>query len=106
MRHALLLWVGIGGLVLGIWPLWHILKRLGRLVARRAQPPWGLTRYISTVATGAFLTGVGVGSLGLWLALGAFDDVGKKSHVAEVQCIELGPGKLRLYYVPIDKQGH
>jgi hypothetical protein len=106
MRHALLLWVGIGGLVLGIWPLWNVLKRFGRVIARRSQAPWGLTRYISTVATGAFLTGVGVGALGLWMALGAFDDVGKKTHVAEVQCIELQPGKLRVYYVPLDKEGH
>src|SRR5579859_3169617 len=105
MRHAALLFVGIGGLVLGIWPLIHVCRRFGRMVLRRDQLPWGMTRYISTVATGAFLTGVGTASLGLWMALASFGDVGHKTQVAEIQCIELGPGKLRVYYVAIDKDG-
>jgi hypothetical protein len=106
MRHALLLWVGIGGLVLGVWPLIHVCRRLGRALFRRPQPSWGTTRYLTTVVTGAFLTGVGTASLGLWLALASFGDVGRKTHVAEIQCIEMAPGKLRVYYVPLDKEGH
>jgi hypothetical protein len=105
MRHAALLFVGIGGLVLGIWPLIHVCRRMGRMVLRRPQHSWGMTRYISTIATGAFLTGVGTASLGLWMALASFGDVGHKTQVAEIQCIELGPGKLRLYYVAFDKDG-
>jgi hypothetical protein len=105
MRHALLLLTGVGGLLLGVWPLLHVCRRLGRAVFRRQQKPWGLTRYLTTVATGAFLTGVGTASLGLWLALSAFGDVGHKTEVAEIQCIELGPGKLRVYYVPLDGDG-
>ncbi len=105
MRHAALLFVGAGGLLLGIWPLLHVLRRLGRGVLRRPQLPWGMTRYLTTVATGAFLTGVGTASLGLWMALASFGDVGHKTQVAEIQCIELGPGKLRVFYVPVDKEG-
>jgi len=105
MRHAALLFVGIGGLVLGIWPLIHVLRRLGRVVLRRPQSSWGMTRYLSTVATAAFLTGVGTASLGLWMALASFGDVGHKTHIAEIQCIEMAPGRLRVYYVPLDKEG-
>jgi hypothetical protein len=106
MRHALLLLVGIGGLCLGIWPLLAVIKRLGRAALRRPQRSWGMTRYLTTVATGAFLTGVGVASLGLWMALAAFGEVGKKTHVAEIQAIEMGPSKLRVFYVPVDGKGH
>jgi hypothetical protein len=105
MRHTILLWIGLGGLVLGIWPLWHTTKRLGRAAFRRPQQPWGVSRYLFSVATGAFLVGVGAASLGLWMALGAFGDVRHKTHVAEIQCIELAPQKLRVYYVPLDESG-
>jgi hypothetical protein len=105
MRHSLLLLTGVGGLLLGVWPLLHVCRRLGRALIRRQQKPWGLTRYLTTVATGAFLTGVGTASLGLWLALSSFGDVGHKTEIAEIQCIELQPGKLRVYYVPLDAEG-
>src|SRR2546423_15070986 len=98
MRHAALLFVGIGGLVLGIWPLIHVCRRLGRMVLRRPQSSWGMTRYITTVATAAFLVGVGSATLGLWMAPAPFGAVGHKTHLAEAQAIEPGPGKLGAYY--------
>jgi hypothetical protein len=106
LRHPLLLWIGAGGLVLGVWSLWHLLKRLGRATFRRPQKPWGVGRYLFTLTTGAFLFGVGAASLGLWMAIGAFGDVRHKTHVAEIQAIELGPSKLRVYLVPLDSEGH
>ncbi len=105
MRHTLLLWVGAGGLVLGLWPLWSLVKRFGRALLRRPQTPWGLTRYLFTLTLGVFFAGIGVASLGLWAALHAFGEVRKKTLAAEIQCIELAPQKLRVYLVPIDGEG-
>jgi hypothetical protein len=51
------------------------------------------------------LCSLGIAALGLWAALANYLDLSKKTHIAEVQCIELGPSKLRLFYVPIDGKG-
>jgi hypothetical protein len=97
--------LGIGGIVLGLMPLLWIARRLGRTVMRKPQPAVGLTRYLSALVTSAFLLGVGLGASGLLLTIRGYHAFTNKTRVAEVQCVELSPHKLRLYYVPIDPEG-
>jgi hypothetical protein len=103
--HPLLFAAGAATLLVGAWIFWAVLKRFGRRLARRPQKPWGTTRYLVTVALGALFAGVGLTGVGVWLALKGLGEVGKKTHVAEVQAIELGPQKLRVYYVAIERDG-
>jgi hypothetical protein len=90
----------IGGALL-VW----LLRRMGWAIARRPQPEVGMLRYALTVAFAALAVGVSLAAAGLLFALQTYDTFSKKVTVAEVQCIEMGPGKLRLFYVPIDKDG-
>src|SRR3954447_22503338 len=96
--RPLLLTVALAGLVLGLWPFTRVLRRLGRAMLRRQQAPWSGTRYFVVLAFSSLFAGVGLTALGLWMALAGLGDVGRKTHVAEIQCIELHPEKLRLYY--------
>jgi len=97
--------VAVVGLFGGIWPLIWLMKRMGRTVARRPQAPVSASRYVLALATGVALMGVGAGALGLLVALEAWSGFTKKTHVAEIQCIELAPQKLRVYLVPIEPDG-
>jgi hypothetical protein len=91
----------VGG-ALSVW----LLRRVGRAMLRRPQPDVGMLRYALTFAFAALAVGVSLAAAGLLFALQAYDTFSKKTLVAEVQCIEMGPGKLRLFYVPIEKDGH
>ncbi len=97
--------LGLGALVVGIVPIAWFLRRVGRAVLRRPQQPAGVTRHVLAVGGGGLLVGVGVAALGLAIALQTWRVFTHKTHVAEVQCIELGPQKLRVYLVPIERDG-
>jgi hypothetical protein len=97
--------LAVGGFILGVLPLFWIGRRLGRLVLRRPQPAVAFSRYFSALLTSTFLLGVSFLSGGLLLTLRGYRAFTHKTHVAEVQCIELAPSKLRLFYVPIDGEG-
>jgi hypothetical protein len=97
--------LGLGALVVGIVPLAWWLRRVGRALLRRPQPPAGAMRHVLAVGGGALLVGIGLAALGLAIALQTWRVFTHKTHVAEVQCIELGPQKLRVYFVPIERDG-
>jgi hypothetical protein len=82
-----------------------MLKRAGRAIVRRPQPAVGSSRYLLATTTGALLLGGGIGALGLLVALQGYRAFTKKTQVAELQCVELAPQKLRVFYVPIDGDG-
>lgn len=105
--HArwLLLAVGAAGVFFGALPLLWMVRRAGRAIIRRPQPPVGGGRYLLALVSGALLVAAGLASLGLSVALSSYRAVGKKVRVAEVQCIDLGAQKLRVYYVPIESDG-
>jgi hypothetical protein len=100
-----LLAVGVGGVFLGVLPALWVLRRVGRRLLGRPQPPAGLGRHFVALATSAALVGVGLGALSLLFALQTWRAFTDRELVAEVQCIELEQGKLRLYYSPVDAHG-
>lgn len=97
--------IALAGLVLGLLPLVWVLRRIVRALLRRPQPAAKASRYVLALVTAALLLGVGVGALGLAAALQSYRAFTKKTHVAEIQCIELAPQSLRLYLVPIAADG-
>jgi hypothetical protein len=97
--------VALSGLVLGALPLLWIATRMLRFVARREQRYVGPTRYFFALSTSALMLGIGIGASGLAAALHGYRAFTAKTHVAEVQCIELAPSKLRLYYAEIGDDG-
>jgi hypothetical protein len=103
--RPLLAAVGVLALVVGAWPLFWLTRRLGGVLFRRDQVPVGRARYLLAFTTGVLLVSIGFCALGLWMALSAYEDLGKKTPVAEVQCIQMAPSKLRVYYVPIERDG-
>jgi hypothetical protein len=103
--HWRLCLLGVVGVVLGLWPLVWMLRRFARVLFRRPQPSVGAGRYFAALIVGALLFGAGATALGLAAALDGWSALGRKTHIAEVQCIELDPGRLRLYYVPIEPDG-
>jgi len=100
-----LLALSVGAIVVGVLPLFWVVRRLGRAILRRPQPSVGTLRYAMALATGALLVGAGLAALGLAVALQTWHTFTKKTHVAEVQCIQLAPQKLRMYLVPIEHDG-
>jgi hypothetical protein len=97
--------IGAAGVLLGLWPLWWMLKRAGRRLGSRLQPPVSASRYVLALVVGIVAIAVGVSSLALVVMLQGWRAFTHKTHVAELQCIELAPHKLRVYLVPIDGDG-
>lgn len=97
--------IGVGGLLLGLWPLWWMLKRAGTRLGGGLQPPVAGTRYLMAFVTSVVLIAVGLVTLSLLAMLQGWRAFTKKTQVAELQCIELAPHKLRVYLVPIDSDG-
>src|SRR5947207_9295962 len=97
--------IGMGGLVLGLWPLFWIARRAGRRVGGRDQVPVGAGRYLSALLSSVVFLCIGLCALSLLMMLQGWRAFTKKTHVAELQCIEMGPHKLRVYLVPIDNDG-
>jgi hypothetical protein len=94
--------IGLGG---GAFLWWRMVRRLGRAVFGRAQPPVGTVGWLARLTLGVVLLAVGAAALGLWSALAAYRDLSRRTHFAEVQCIALASTKLRVYYVPIERDG-
>lgn len=93
------------GLLVGVLPILWLLRRLTRAALSRPQAPVSASRYVLAIVTSALLIGAGLGALGLAAALQTWHSFTKKTHIAEVQCIELAPQKLRVYLVPIEPDG-
>src|SRR5260370_29535891 len=104
-RPWLLIVVGAAAVLLGLWPfLWMVGRFFGRVTGRLQSPVSG-SRYIMAIITSLLLVVLGLGALSLAAMLSTWRAFTKKTHVAEVQAIELAPHKLRVYMVPIDKDG-
>ena len=97
--------VAAGGLILGAMLLLSMFARIGRRLRDKQQPPVGIFRSLFNLAITAVLLGAGLGAAGLLFALRGYQTFTQKTHVAEVQCIELGPGKLRLYFTAVGEGG-
>jgi hypothetical protein len=80
-------------------------RRGVRALMRQPQPAVGGYRYLMAFTTSVLLVGIGIAALGLAFAMQTWHSFTKKTHVAEIQCIELQPGKLRVYLVPIEPDG-
>ncbi len=105
MAHWPLVAVSVTSLLIGGALVVWLMRRIGRAVLRRPQPATGAMRYVLTFAFAALTVGIGLAAAGLLFALQTYESFSKKVIVAEVQCIETAPGKLRLFYVPIEKDG-
>lgn len=97
--------LGVGALVAGLWPLWWMVKRVGNRLGGRLQPPVSGSRYVAAAVTSIVGVSIGLVALSLLAMLQGWRAFTKKTHVAEVQAIELSPHKLRVYLVPIEKDG-
>jgi hypothetical protein len=102
-----LLIIGIGGLALGVYPLWWMVRRGARRFGSHARfiEPVGPGRYVGALVASIVFFAIGLSALSLVMMLRGWRAFTKKTHVAELQCIELGPHKLRVYLVPIDGEG-
>lgn len=97
--------IALGGIVLGSLPLLWLVRRVFRALLRRPQPAAKASRYVLALVAAALFLGIGIGALGLAAALQTYRAFTQKTHVAEIQCIELAPQSLRLYFVPIAHNG-
>jgi hypothetical protein len=102
-RTLLATGAGAALLALLLW-LW-MLRRLLGAVFGRAQRPWSGARYLVVLLLTLALGAYGLGALMVAAALTGYRAFTERTHVAEVQCIDLAPGKLRLYYVELTPDG-
>jgi hypothetical protein len=96
---------GLAGVAAGLWPLWWMARRAGRRMGSRPQPPVNASRYVMALVLSIVGISVGLSALSLVVMLQGWRAFTHKTHVAELQCIELGQHKLRVYLVPIDGDG-
>jgi hypothetical protein len=101
----LLVWLGLGAGVVSIFIWIWLARRLIRGLLGRTQVPVRGGRYFLAIVSGGALGLFAVASLALSAALAGYRAFTTKTRVAEVQCIELQPQKLRLYYVAYDDAG-
>ena len=97
--------IGAGGVALGLWPLIWILRRGARRIGSRPQVPVPAGRYLGAFVFGLCTLAIGIAALSLVVMLQGWRAFTHKTHVAELQCIEMGPHKLRVYLVPFDSDG-
>jgi hypothetical protein len=97
--------IGAAGLVAGLWPLWWMARRAGRRMGSRPQQPVSASRYLMALVVSIVGIAVGISAMSLVVMLQGWRAFTHKTHVAELQCIELAPHKLRVYLVPIDGDG-
>jgi hypothetical protein len=100
-----LLALGVGAAAFASLLLLWIARRALRRVFGRPQRTLSWTRHLVALAFAALFVGVAMASLMLAAALVGYRALAARMRVAEVQCIELQPGRLRLYYVPIERDG-
>ena len=101
----LLLLTGVGAALLAIFAWLWIARRVLRRVFGRAQSPWGVGRYAVLWLCSIACAGYGLGAIMVAAALTGYRAFTARTRVAEVQCIELAPGRLRLYYVELEPDG-
>jgi hypothetical protein len=104
-RPWLLIIVGVAATLLGLWPVFWMVRRFGRRVTGRLQEPVNGSRYVMAMVTALVLIAGGMAALSLAAMLSTWRAFTKKTHVAEVQAIEMAPHKIRVYMVPIDGDG-
>src|SRR5262249_32284864 len=80
-------------------------RRLLGTLSQRPQLPVSWSRYGLALASGAVFVGCGLSLVALVSLLRGYDAFVQRRHVAEVQCIEIGPSQLRVYYVPVRRNG-
>ncbi|MCU1278096.1 MAG: hypothetical protein JWM53_1642 [bacterium] len=97
--------IGVGGLLFGLWPLWWMARRAVRRMGSQPQVPVGGSRYVMALVTSIVGIAVGLSAMSLLMMLQGWRAFTHKTHVAELQAIELGPHKQRVYLVPIDGDG-
>jgi hypothetical protein len=97
--------VGVAAALLGLWPFFWMLRRFARSVSGRLQEPVNGSRYIMALVTSLVLVAAGLSALSLAAMLSMWSAFTKKTHVAEVQAIETAPHKIRVYVVPIQRDG-
>jgi hypothetical protein len=97
--------IGFGALLLGLWSLWWMLKRIGIGLSNQLHPPVSASRYVAAAVTSIVGVSVGLMAFSLLAMLQGWCAFTKKTKVAEVQAIELAPHKLRVYLVPVDRDG-
>lgn len=97
--------IGAVGLAAGLWPLWWMARRAGARIGSRPQPPVAASRYLAALVVSIVGIAVGISAMSLVVMLQGWRAFTHKTHVAELQAIELQPHKLRVYLVPIDGDG-
>lgn len=97
--------LGVGAVLFGLWPLWWMFCRAARRLFGRQQWPVGGAYYLLATLTALGLCAVGVLALSLVAMLRGWQTFTHKTQVAEIQAIELGPHKLRVYLVPFLADG-
>jgi hypothetical protein len=99
--------LGGGALALVLWVA--LVRRLERRLVGRPLRPVGVGRKLAMVAGALVASGAAFIGVLLLAAIGGQREVGGRNgaetRLAEVQCIETTPGKLRLYYVALDREG-
>jgi hypothetical protein len=100
---AIIVGGGALSLLLGLW----LVRRMLRRVVGKPQLPLRLATYVVAMAVTLVAALAAAGGLLLVAALIGYRDATPGTRVAELQCIDLAPGKLRLYYVPLsgDRRG-
>lgn len=96
-----------GGLVAGVLALWTFFWLVRRVfgASRKQKGPLGATRAFLTFVFSFVCACVAVTAFALCIALAGYHALIARARVAEIQCLELAPQQLRLYYVAIDPSG-
>jgi len=100
-----LLLLALIGFGLGVPIFFWLARRAGRRVLGRPLVPISSSRTLLTMFLCLATLGAGCMAAGFLVALRDYRIFTAKAHVAEIQCIELEPTHLRLYYVPIEPDG-
>jgi len=101
----LLLGVGLGAGVVAVWLSLWLMRRIAQRVVGKTSHPVGLLGGGFTLLLATAFGAVSALALGLCVALRSYQAFTARTHVAEVQCVELAPQKLRLFYVGIEPDG-
>jgi hypothetical protein len=97
----------IGGIVAATIALWTFLWLVRRVFGapRKRKGPLGAMRGLVALSFSLGLGAAAVASLALCVALSGYHMFFARTRVAEIQCMELAPQQLRVYYVAIDANG-
>ena len=93
------------GLLTGLGVGIYLAVKVVRRVRKTDPKPIGALRGAILLSIAAISGGAGMGAGGLVVALRGYRQFTKRTLVAELQCIELAPRRLRVFYVPISAKG-